>query len=140
MSEVNKFDVDALETQEWLQALESVVREEGVERAQFLLEHKRHGNMAKVRECNNGTTLLAQTSCGLLLVEFGDMPLLAGSVQSSRDQHRHYKQLFRRPCFAVELWGSCCVCLVGKRRICHETIVYHLSLRSHPRRGKHLSQ
>ena len=33
MSEVNKIDVDALETQEWLQALESVVREEGVERA-----------------------------------------------------------------------------------------------------------
>jgi len=28
MSEVNKIDVDALETQEWLQALESVVREE----------------------------------------------------------------------------------------------------------------
>ncbi|MBE0369455.1 pyruvate dehydrogenase (acetyl-transferring), homodimeric type [Pseudoalteromonas aurantia] len=38
MSEVNKFDVDALETKEWLQALESVVKEEGVERAQFLLE------------------------------------------------------------------------------------------------------
>ncbi|MCG9768876.1 MULTISPECIES: pyruvate dehydrogenase (acetyl-transferring), homodimeric type [Pseudoalteromonas] len=38
MSEVNKIDVDALETQEWLQALESVVKEEGVERAQFLLE------------------------------------------------------------------------------------------------------
>ncbi|MDC0612646.1 pyruvate dehydrogenase (acetyl-transferring), homodimeric type [Vibrio sp.] len=33
-----KHDVDALETQEWLEALESVVREEGVERAQFLLE------------------------------------------------------------------------------------------------------
>ncbi|NAW52962.1 pyruvate dehydrogenase (acetyl-transferring), homodimeric type [Vibrio sp. V41_P2S12T139] len=33
-----KHDVDALETQEWLQALESVVREEGLERAQFLLE------------------------------------------------------------------------------------------------------
>ena len=32
MSEVNKIDVDALETQEWLQALESVVREEGVDR------------------------------------------------------------------------------------------------------------
>lgn len=31
-------DVDVLETQEWLQALESVVREEGVERAQYLLE------------------------------------------------------------------------------------------------------
>ena len=38
MSEVMKNDVDALETQEWLAALESVVREEGVERAQYLLE------------------------------------------------------------------------------------------------------
>jgi pyruvate dehydrogenase E1 component len=38
MSEVINNDVDALETQEWLAALESVVREEGVERAQFLLE------------------------------------------------------------------------------------------------------
>lgn len=38
MSEVIKPDLDALETQEWLKALESVVREEGVERAQFLLE------------------------------------------------------------------------------------------------------
>jgi pyruvate dehydrogenase E1 component len=38
MSEVSRQDVDALETQEWLEALESVVREEGVERAQFLLE------------------------------------------------------------------------------------------------------
>lgn len=37
MSEM-KHDVDAVETQEWLAALESVVREEGVERAQFLLE------------------------------------------------------------------------------------------------------
>lgn len=33
-----KHDVDALETQEWLSSLESVVREEGVERAQYLLE------------------------------------------------------------------------------------------------------
>ncbi|BBC39955.1 TPA: pyruvate dehydrogenase (acetyl-transferring), homodimeric type [Photobacterium damselae] len=38
MSEVMKHDVDALETQEWLAALESVVREEGLERAQYLLE------------------------------------------------------------------------------------------------------
>ena len=38
MSEVSKVDVDALETQEWLEALESVVRTEGVERAQFLFE------------------------------------------------------------------------------------------------------
>ncbi|GHG60924.1 pyruvate dehydrogenase E1 component [Alishewanella longhuensis] len=38
MSEVSKVDIDALETKEWLEALESVVRAEGVERAQFLLE------------------------------------------------------------------------------------------------------
>ncbi|WP_150138621.1 pyruvate dehydrogenase (acetyl-transferring), homodimeric type [Candidatus Enterovibrio escicola] len=38
MSEVMKNDVDVLETKEWLDALASVVCEEGVERAQFLLE------------------------------------------------------------------------------------------------------
>ncbi|GIU15629.1 pyruvate dehydrogenase (acetyl-transferring), homodimeric type [Shewanella sp. MBTL60-007] len=38
MSEHMLQDVDPLETNEWLSALESVVREEGVERAQFLLE------------------------------------------------------------------------------------------------------
>nr|WP_086938429.1 pyruvate dehydrogenase (acetyl-transferring), homodimeric type [Thaumasiovibrio occultus] len=38
MSEVMSNDVDVVETQEWLEALESVVREEGVERAQYLLE------------------------------------------------------------------------------------------------------
>jgi pyruvate dehydrogenase E1 component len=38
MSEVSQIDIDALETKEWLEALESVVRTEGVERAQFLLE------------------------------------------------------------------------------------------------------
>lgn len=31
-------DVDPIETQDWLQAIESVIREEGVERAQYLLE------------------------------------------------------------------------------------------------------
>ncbi|MEE1675485.1 pyruvate dehydrogenase (acetyl-transferring), homodimeric type [Agarivorans aestuarii] len=38
MSEVLKHDVDSLETSEWIDAIESVIREEGVERAQFLLE------------------------------------------------------------------------------------------------------
>ena len=37
MSEVNKIDVDALNTRV-VTTLESVVREEGVERAQYLLE------------------------------------------------------------------------------------------------------
>ncbi|MCK8046167.1 MULTISPECIES: pyruvate dehydrogenase (acetyl-transferring), homodimeric type [Shewanella] len=38
MSEHMLNDIDPLETNEWLSALESVVREEGVERAQYLLE------------------------------------------------------------------------------------------------------
>lgn len=38
MSEHMLQDVDSLETNEWLSALESVVREEGVERAQYILE------------------------------------------------------------------------------------------------------
>ena len=31
-------DIDAVETQEWLEALEAVIEAEGVERAHFLLE------------------------------------------------------------------------------------------------------
>ncbi|MBV7316472.1 pyruvate dehydrogenase (acetyl-transferring), homodimeric type [Shewanella sp. NIFS-20-20] len=38
MSEHMLQDLDPLETNEWLSALESVVREEGIERAQYLLE------------------------------------------------------------------------------------------------------
>ncbi|KEY90415.1 pyruvate dehydrogenase E1 component [Candidatus Photodesmus katoptron] len=37
MSDV-KYDIDKLETQEWLESLESVIREEGTSRAQYLLE------------------------------------------------------------------------------------------------------
>ncbi|SPW29757.1 Pyruvate dehydrogenase E1 component [Edwardsiella tarda] len=31
-------DVDPIETRDWLQAIESVIREEGVERAQYLID------------------------------------------------------------------------------------------------------
>lgn len=48
MSDVTNNDIDVLETKEWLEALESVVKEEGVERAQFLLNQvidkaRKHG-------------------------------------------------------------------------------------------------
>ena len=33
MSEILKNDVDPIETQDWLQSLDSLIREEGVERA-----------------------------------------------------------------------------------------------------------
>ena len=37
MSERLQNDVDSIETRDWLQAIESVIREEGVERAQYLI-------------------------------------------------------------------------------------------------------
>ncbi|RFY43843.1 pyruvate dehydrogenase (acetyl-transferring), homodimeric type, partial [Salmonella enterica subsp. enterica serovar Enteritidis] len=38
MSDRLKNDVDPIETRYWLQAIDSVIREEGVERAQFLID------------------------------------------------------------------------------------------------------
>lgn len=38
MSERLQNDVDPIETRDWLQAIESVIREEGVERAQYLID------------------------------------------------------------------------------------------------------
>ncbi|XNM58310.1 hypothetical protein ACLK1S_00725 [Escherichia coli] len=38
MSERFPNDVDPIETRDWLQAIESVIREEGVDRAQFIIE------------------------------------------------------------------------------------------------------
>ena len=38
MSAINSNDIDYQETQEWLDALETVLQEEGKERAHFLLE------------------------------------------------------------------------------------------------------
>lgn len=38
MSDMLKNDVDPIETRDWLQAIESVIREEGVERAQYIID------------------------------------------------------------------------------------------------------
>ncbi|MFC2553682.1 MAG: pyruvate dehydrogenase E1, partial [Rodentibacter sp.] len=38
MSEILKNDVDPIETQDWLKSLDSLIREEGVERAQYIVE------------------------------------------------------------------------------------------------------
>ncbi|WP_063657354.1 pyruvate dehydrogenase (acetyl-transferring), homodimeric type [Candidatus Arsenophonus triatominarum] len=38
MSDMSKNDVDPIETRDWLQAIESVIREEGVDRAQYLID------------------------------------------------------------------------------------------------------
>lgn len=50
MSDMVKHDVDPIETNDWLLAIDSVIREEGVERAQFIIEqvmqHARANNVA----------------------------------------------------------------------------------------------
>ena len=38
MSDLPNIDIDSLETQEWLESMESVLENEGPERAHFLLE------------------------------------------------------------------------------------------------------
>jgi len=38
MSGINLHDIDPLETQEWIESLDSVLKEEGAERAHYLLE------------------------------------------------------------------------------------------------------
>lgn len=38
MPKLNLEDINPLETQEWMEALEAIIEEEGVERAHFLLE------------------------------------------------------------------------------------------------------
>ena len=38
MSLLNLEDINPLETQEWMEALEAIIEEEGVDRAHFLLE------------------------------------------------------------------------------------------------------
>ncbi|MFM2483119.1 pyruvate dehydrogenase (acetyl-transferring), homodimeric type [Celerinatantimonas sp. YJH-8] len=42
MSDLLQHDVDPLETNEWIEAIESVIREEGLERAQYLIEQVLH--------------------------------------------------------------------------------------------------
>ena len=38
MSDILTNDIDPIETKDWLQSIESVIREEGTERAQYIIE------------------------------------------------------------------------------------------------------
>ena len=58
MSERFPNDVDPIETRDWLQAIESVIREEGVERAQYLIDQL----LAEARK--GGVNVAAGTGSG----------------------------------------------------------------------------
>ena len=49
MSERFPNDVDPIETRDWLQAIESVIREEGVERAQYLIDQPQRRSQRSCR-------------------------------------------------------------------------------------------
>ncbi|MGL9773124.1 MAG: pyruvate dehydrogenase (acetyl-transferring), homodimeric type [Sodalis sp. (in: enterobacteria)] len=57
MSECLYNDVDPIETRDWLQAIESVIREEGIERAQFLIDQV-------LDEARKGGVSIAQGATG----------------------------------------------------------------------------
>ncbi|CAK8744094.1 hypothetical protein SODG_007214 [Sodalis praecaptivus] len=57
MSERLYNDVDPIETRDWLQAIESVIREEGIERAQFLIDQV-------LDEARKGGVSIAQGAAG----------------------------------------------------------------------------
>ena len=58
MSERFPNDVDPIETRDWLQAIESVIREEGVERAQYLIDQL----LAEARKGGVNVAVSATTS------------------------------------------------------------------------------
>lgn len=70
-------DNDPIETQEWLDALSSVLREEGVERAQYILERLL---MAAERSgVQNGTTLVQTPYCNSIATS--DQPAYPGDLE-----------------------------------------------------------
>lgn len=56
MSERLNHDVDPIETRDWLQAIESVIREEGIERAQYLIDQVLNSARKGGVEIAGGTT------------------------------------------------------------------------------------
>lgn len=77
MSECFSNDMDPIETHDWLQAIESVIREEGIERAQFLLEQV-------LKEARNGGVNIATcaTSCNYInSIPVKDEPKYPGNLE-----------------------------------------------------------
>ncbi|TCP97737.1 pyruvate dehydrogenase E1 component [Cricetibacter osteomyelitidis] len=56
MSDILRNDVDPIETNDWLLAIDSVIREEGVERAQFIIEQLMQHARANAVSLPTGTT------------------------------------------------------------------------------------
>jgi len=73
-------DVDPIETRDWLQAIESVIREEGVERAQFLIDQVL--NTARQGGVNVAAGAAARNYINTIPVE--DEPAYPGNLELER--------------------------------------------------------
>ena len=63
MSELLKNDVDPIETNDWLASIDSLIREEGIERAQFIIDQvmqqARAGGVSLPFLCQNNRRIRA---------------------------------------------------------------------------------
>ncbi|AKJ41445.1 pyruvate dehydrogenase (acetyl-transferring), homodimeric type [Pragia fontium] len=81
MSEIVNQDVDPIETRDWLQAIESVIREEGVERAQYLIDQV----MASARKAGvNLPSGASSTSDYINTIALADEPAYPGNLDLER--------------------------------------------------------
>ncbi len=78
MSERFQNDVDPIETRDWLQAIESVIREEGVERAQYLIDQL----LSEVRK--GGVKVAAGASNYINTIAVEDEPEYPGNLELER--------------------------------------------------------
>ncbi len=80
LSDPNVSDIDPVETQEWLDALEAVLAEEGVERAHFLLEQL----IKKARRKGAHLPYTANTAYLNTITPSGEIPMPGDSVMEKR--------------------------------------------------------
>ncbi|MGP1938950.1 MAG: pyruvate dehydrogenase (acetyl-transferring), homodimeric type [Arsenophonus sp. ET-DL9-MAG3] len=81
MSDILKNDVDPIETREWLQAIESVIREESVDRAQYLIDQV----LQQVRK--DGINIVASSRiCNYInTISMEDEPEYPGNIDLERN-------------------------------------------------------
>jgi pyruvate dehydrogenase E1 component len=79
MSDILNHDVDPIETRDWLQAIESVIREEGVERAQYIIDKV----MSQARQ--GGVNIAAGANTDYInTIPVSDEPAYPGNLELER--------------------------------------------------------
>jgi len=110
MSDMLKNDVDPIETRDWLQAIESVIREEGVDRAQFIIEQV-------LSEARKGGVNIATGASGssdyINTIAVEDEPAYPGNM----DLERRIRSAIR--------WNAVMTVLRASRKIWNWVAIWH---------------